>query len=320
MVTSPSMTTSELIDYIKSAGAIPASQKTFQTADLLRLLNTEFMVGLIPSILSVHEEYFLYSQEVSIVNGQSTYDIPYRAIGGRLRDLFFKDSTSGRIYKLSKISIDDIPYFDNANSTGLGVNHYYIQGNQVVLTTTPSTGILLFKYFLRPGELVETTRVGVIASKAIDGSNTVLTLTSAPSVFTSSLQYDFIQDRPGHRTLKFDVSPVSVNTSANTITFLTSDLPTDLIVNDHVCIAGEAMVPQCPSELHPILAHRVVQRCMEAQGDQEGLAAASAKVGELEAKTFNLIDNRVEGAATKVTNFGSTLRQARRWSRRGFYR
>ncbi len=320
MVTSPSMTSTELINYIKSNGAVPSSQRTFQTADFLRLLNTEFLVGLIPSILSVHEEYFVYSQEVNIVASQTTYDIPYRAIGGRLRDLFYKDSVTGKLYKLSKISLDDIPYYDNASSTGLNVSHYYVQGNQIVLTSSPSSGILVFKYFLRPNTLVETSRVGMITTITPSGSNTILTLSSAPSVFTSSLQYDFIQDKPGHRTLKFDVSPVSVNTSANQITFLTANLPSDLVVNDHVCIAGESMVPQCPSELHPVLAHRVVQRCMEAQGDQEGLASASAKVGEMEGKTFNLIDNRVEGAATKITNYSSTLRQARRHTRRGFFR
>lgn len=321
MSATPSLTTNELIDYIKSEGAVPVAQSTFQSADFVRLLNTEFMTGLVPSVLNVHEDYFVFEESIPIVNGVTRYDIPYRAIGSRLRDIFYKQSSDNTsLHPLSRVAIDDIPAFFNGTSTGISVAHYYIEGNQIVLLTVPQSGELLLKYFLRPNQLVLDAEVGVITTLTPSGSNTIITLSASPSAFTSSDLYDFIQGKPGHRTLDYDVAPVSVNNGANQITFLTANLPSGLVVGDHVCLAGESKIPQCPPELHPILAHRVVQRIMEAQGDEQGYTIASSKVAELEKKTFNLIDNRVEGSPIKVTNFFSPMRAARRWNRRGWTR
>lgn len=317
----PSLTTQEIIDYIKSEGAVPASQKTFQDADFVRLINTEFMTGLVPSILNVHEDYFVYEDTINIVNGVLRYDIPYRAIGGKLRDLFYLQSTDNTsLFPLSRVAIDDIPAFYNGMSTGVSVSHYYIEGSQIVLLTLPNSGQLLVKHFLRPNQLVLDAEVGVITTLAPSGSNTVITMSASPTAFTSADLYDFIQGKPGHRTMDYDVAPVSVANGSNQITFLTANIPTGLAVGDHVCLAGESKIPQCPPELHPILAHRVVQRIMEAQGDEQGYTIASAKVAELEKKTYNLIDNRVEGSPIKITNFFSPMRAIKRWNRGGWTR
>ena len=77
-------------------------------------------------------------------------------------------------------------------------------------------------------------------------------------------------------------------------------IPKKLNVDDAISLPEETSIPQVPIELHPMLAQRVVMRCLEALGDAPGLQAAAAKLADMEAKTGSLIDNRVESAPLKV--------------------
>jgi len=77
-------------------------------------------------------------------------------------------------------------------------------------------------------------------------------------------------------------------------------IPKKLNIDDAISLSEETSIPQIPIELHPMLAQRVVMRCLESLGDAPGLQAAAAKLADMEAKTGSLIDNRVESAPLKV--------------------
>lgn len=140
-----------------------------------------------------------------------------------------------------------------------------------------------------------------------------------PSVFTSSETYDIIQTKSPHKTLRYDLAPVYV--SGTVIRFKKEDMrrsiddlnntPVYVLpkVGDMITISGETIIPQIPDELHSMLAQRVACRCLEALGDREGLAAANAKLAEMEERTATLINDRVEGSPQKVVNHNSPLRQ-----------
>lgn len=93
-------------------------------------------------------------------------------------------------------------------------------------------------------------------------------------------------------------------------------IPDEIVIGDTVVAADTTIYPNVPTELHSMLAQRVACRCLEALGDQQGLAAANAKLAEMELKTGSLIDNRIEGAPLKVVNRHGFLRQSRRMLRR----
>ena len=74
--------------------------------------------------------------------------------------------------------------------------------------------------------------------------------------------------------------------------------------------AEETIIPQLPSELHSVLAHRAGIRCLEAMGDSEGVKNAMTKLQEMEINLLTLIDDRVEEAPKKAVNRQGTLRSA----------
>ncbi len=89
----------------------------------------------------------------------------------------------------------------------------------------------------------------------------------------------------------------------------TNTIPKTLIKNDVIALAEQTIIPQVPSELHPMLAQGCAMRCLETLGDTQGLQNAAAKFAEMEQKTAMLINNRVEAAPQKVNNRHSLLRK-----------
>lgn len=310
------LTSDSLIASIKRRALIPSNQKTFQDADFLALANEEIDLGLVPSILQYHEEYFTFETEVALVADQAAYSIPYRAIGGKFRDVAYKDS-SGNLSGMTRIQPEDRVYHQSNSGSNNTPVTFYLRGNEVVLTPTPGTGTtgsLVFLYFLRPNDLVAEDRVAVISE--IDTTNGVITVESIPSNLEAGSSIDFIQVKSGHKTYAIDVTIDSVDSNALTFTFDPDDLPSGLSVGDHIAASGECIVPQIPSDLHSVLAQRVAARCLEALGDSQGLTNANTKLQEMETKTGSLIDNRSEGEPQKINNRNSPLSSSRMGRRR----
>lgn len=307
-------TTNSLIEDIKRRASIPTSQKTFQTADFLSFINTELKIGLVPSIISVNEEYYVYPKETTIVANKSSYEIPYRAIGGKLRDLFFKD-TNGNLYEMSRISADDKSLYQQTNLASQYL-FYYLQGNSVVLVPnigSSAVGSLLFTFYMRPSDLVEESRVAIITDIAVDSmaGTTTYSVDEVPTGMTILENLDLLQAKPGHKIRSWDVNATIVNSVSKTITFSTDDIDSETEVGDHIAFAGECIIPQCPSDLQSILSQRSAARCLEALGDTQGLTNANTKLQEMEVKTLPLIDARVTGSALKVVNKRGLLRSSK---------
>src|SRR3990167_2549765 len=113
----PYRTSDDLISDIKRKISFPVSQATFSEDDLLQFLNEEMMISQVSSVLDYHEEYYVTTVETPLVSNQNNYSIPDRAIGMKLRDLFWKDS-SGNIFEMTRVSSDDRAYFQqNSGAT-----------------------------------------------------------------------------------------------------------------------------------------------------------------------------------------------------------
>jgi hypothetical protein len=306
----PYLTSASLIASVKRRAAIPINQNTFTNDDILAFANEELMIGLIPSVLQVHEEFFVYTEEVTLVPNQRNYAIPSRAIGNKLRQISYKDN-NGNLYEMTRIQ-PEIQYDVQRAAATTAVYRFYVQGNEIFLappTTATVVGSLLFSFYIRPNMLVDESRAGVITD--INTTTGVVTVSSFPSVFAASNQYDFIQTKSPHKILSYDKTPVTVNSVTKTLTFAPADLPSSLAIGDSVMLAGETIIPNVPTDLHMMLAHRVATRCLEAIGDTQGLANANQKLAEMEMKSAQLIDNRVEGSPQKIVNKGNILRMGK---------
>lgn len=303
-------TSDELIKSIKRRALIPANQSTFVDTDFLAFADEEMNIGLMPSVLSMHEDYYLYTEDIPLISNQSKYPIPYRATGNKLREVAFSDQAN-TISEMTRIGIGDLPFYN----TSSGVNRtyaYYIANNEICLvpeSTVISTGATLrVSFYLRPNSLVLLKDVATITS--IDRTTGMIQVSNLPTTFNINNLVDLVQYRSPHKILKYDIQVVSINTISKTITLDPNDIPQYLAVNDQICLAQQSAIPQLPSDLHVVLAHRAAARCLEALGDTEGLQNANQKLAEMEQKMMNLIDNRVEDAPQKIVNRRSILRDA----------
>ena len=312
-------TSDELISSIKRRAMIPSNQNTFSDTDFLAFADEEMNIGLVPSVVQMHEDYFLYTQDIPIDPSKKKYTIPYRAIGNKLREVSYLDA-QGNVYEMTRIGVGDLPYYNSAYTYNRAYA-FYISNNEICLvpnTLTLSSGTFLrVSYYIRPNSLVLLEKVAVISS--INTSTGEIQLSNLPSDFSTNTLLDFLQVKSPHKTLSFDIAPVSINSTSKIITFNVNDIPENLSIGDHIALAEECAIPQVPSDLHVVLAHRVAARCLEALGDIEGLQAANQKLAEMEQKTQNLIDNRVEDAPQKIVNRHSILRRGtyRRYRFRG---
>lgn len=298
-----------IIASAKRRAMIPQDQSTFTAEDFLAFANEEMKIALIPHVMGHHEDFFLYNVDVPLVANISGYEIPYRSIGNKLRDVAYVDS-GGNVYEMTRIFVEDLPDYQQSQTNTINqLRTFYISNNEVVLVPdigSTVSGSLRFIFYMRPNDLVTEDKVGIIRS--INTSTGEIILDQIPEDFSTSQLFDLIQVKSPHRIRKYDLTASAINTATKTITFSPNDLPTNLEIGDHVNLACETILPQIPTDLHVVLAHRVAARCLEAMGDVQGLEIANQKLAEMENRTGNIIDNRVEGAPTKIVNRHSILR------------
>jgi hypothetical protein len=144
-----------------------------------------------------------------MVPKQSKYPIPNRAIGMKIRDLFYRD-VAGQLVQMSRINPDDRSFFEvNSNTTPIPI-HYYVQNNQIVITpavTQNATGNLIFTYYMRPNSLVTDDQAAICEKfskdiTVIDNNSIVQTevqtikFSEIPTVGRFNLKYNGIQTAP----------------------------------------------------------------------------------------------------------------------------
>lgn len=310
---------SELIDSIKRRAFIPSDQDTFTDEDFLDMLNEEINYFSIPRLLSTHEEYLVTYEDIELVDGKFRYDIPSRAIGNKLRGLFYTDGEDENtvnqdlnLIKLSRISYEDLSDYTNyGNNSSYSYSHlFYIENNEIVIVDEVSVSqtFLRMYFYLKPNTLVKDDEAGVISN--IDRNTGVITLQNFPESFSTVPQIDFVQNKSPNLVLSYDLQPTSVNQNTLSVTLNTTDIPEDLKVGDYINLANECIVPQLPTEMHAILAQRVAIAALEALGDTEGIQVAQRRLEMMEQSSIDLIDNRVESAPEKIRNRNGTLKQA----------
>jgi hypothetical protein len=308
MATTKSYMDSEaLIKSVKSRALLPTSQSTFTNDDFLAFANEEMAIGLVPDVLIMHEDYLMYTELLLLETNVTRYKIPYRAIGNKLREVQYQDN-SGNAYPMTRIGVADIPYYNLA--TNNNAYAFYVENNEICIVpqnlTPPTNAYLRMTYYMRPNQLVTSDQVAVVSS--VDRNTGVIQLVNLPEAFNVSQKLDIIKVQSPNKTLDYDITPLAINSTSKTITLNLNDVPDALEAGDNIALAEQCCIPQVPSDLHVMLAHRTAMRCLDALGDTEGLQNAAAKLGEMKASSTVLIDNRVEDAPRKILNRWGTIR------------
>lgn len=179
MSTTPWYTSDKLIEAVKRKILFPISQNTFTEEDILAFANEEMFISQVPAVMQYHEEYFVYRVQIPLVTNISRYPIPDRAIGMKLRDLFWSDA-SGNYFEMTRISSGDKAFFQRNIGANQAIHKFYLENNDILLTPSvvgDPTGKLNFFIFLRPNQLVRDNRARFFTAFTQD-----ITLTNNPSV------------------------------------------------------------------------------------------------------------------------------------------
>lgn len=181
MANTPYLTSRDLIETVKLNSSFPLAQVTYTEEDILKFANHELFLAQVPSVLQYHEDYFSFRESVPLKIGKNRYDIPYRAIGQKIYDVYYNDpNAGGHLRKLNRIDSADKAFFQFNNNGYITPAHYFFEGNQVCLTTDIGEGItgdLIFVYYLRPNNLVLDERAATCTGFTKD-----LTVTDASIV------------------------------------------------------------------------------------------------------------------------------------------
>lgn len=293
-------TWTELVDDIKVRGMIPTSQQTFTEARLLALANAELRSRMLPLISKVREGYYSYDLDTAI-NQSGIYDIPARAIGGKLENVCLY-SASGEKKDLSRYWEDELSNLtESPESPG-----FYIKRSQVFTLPKVPSGFSFLRqtYLLRPPTIIATEDGSQITG--INTGTKTLTFDSVPSTFVTGARFDLVQGSPHFDTLGIDLVITAV--TSTTVTF-SATLPDRLAVGDWLSLAGESPVVQVPVELFPLLAQYVANTCLKSQTDLTAYKAGVEDAKEMKDGILGLISPRVEKEGKKVVNRTGILRR-----------
>lgn len=283
-------TSTKLLSSISRRSFAPSNQLTYQAAEILELADEVTKTKIMPNIMTVREEYFVFYKDYTIVAGQAAYDIPARALGSVVREVQLIDNND---------AVTDLPRTEPERVTSLGrggIHSFYLRGNQVVLNQSPSSGgkTLRLQFFLAPGDLVPTSSAGVIT--AINTTLKTVTVASIPNTWVTGTSLDFIKQDGGHEYLTID--NVSSDVTANVITF--SDLPSTLRVGDYVSKAGETPLVQLPDLYRVALAQEVAVLMLESM-NQAGADKAKESAAMILQAAQATISPRIQGETRVVT-------------------
>lgn len=229
MAAHPWMDSSNLISAVKRKILVPISQNTFSEDDILAFLNEEMFISQVPSVLEYHQEYYVMRQELPIIANQTKYPIPDRAIGMRLRDVFYKDD-QGNLGEMTRISPEDRAFFQRNLGTNQPVTMFFLENNELILLAIPDsspTGSLVFHFYMRPNQLVSTDRAATITffNENVTVSNA--SLVAGDTITIKDIVFTAVSGSPS--TNEFQIGGTSVITA----TSLASSINTN-----GVCIAN----------------------------------------------------------------------------------
>ena len=163
MATTPWLTSDDLIDIVKKRISFPISQNTLSEEDILKFASYELFDSQVPAIMEYHEEFFVFTEKLPLENDKTRYQIPERAVGMSLRDVFLR-SYDGNLREMTRIAPEMKSYFQQAGATNNDIYRFYIENDDIVLSNKnifPAGQSLEVSYYLRPNSLVKNDRAAI---------------------------------------------------------------------------------------------------------------------------------------------------------------
>lgn len=309
------LTGDKLVESIRNRAMVPDDTSVYTDSKILDIANEEMDVQLLDKLLRLHEEHL--TTHIDIPRNESgIYDIPYRSVGNKLRDIVA--ISNGTQYEMTQISIGDLPDHSYDNTVGsFDIDKFYVESNQIkFVSNTRSYDTVRIYFYIRPNVLTKLESCGIIDEIIDDGTIVKFKFTKLPNDYSDLLVYDFVGCRTPNKIKGWDIDPIaeSVSYILGEMSFNRSDIESflgDIKKGDYICKAEESPVPNIPTEMHPLLAQLAAVHILEALGDSEGLANAERRLAKITRSVTELVDDRVELAPKKIRPRHGTLNEAR---------
>lgn len=305
--------TDSLLPMLRLLPLMPSVQALFSNSDLVNVMDFEMSSKILPLIDNQAEEYFIVPSDIPYIQSVRTYSLPVRATADKLRSVSFVDSNNNEI-RIPRLRPEDI--MSNVNSTGLAINPalwgFYLQNDKVILYLGSFTGssnaykFLRLRFVRMPSTLVQEAACGQIT--AIAGN--VVTISSLPSTFTTSLTYDIVSNSPQMFVSQGDdltittITPLTAPAASITFTSLPQDVLGNTLaqVGDWVCLAMQSPIPQIPFKPgFQLLLQLSAAKCLEIHGDTQGFNVAMSQAADMKNYFISVITPRVDGNVIRLT-------------------
>lgn len=290
-------TTDALVDSVKRRITVPTAQQFFYPANIVNFANDELMSTLVPSIISVREEYFVTKKDYPIVSGTSSFEIPTRAVGGMMRDVVLVDNSGNEVAmpRLQPETTKSDSMLSNTRLYGfiLRDDKVILYPNSDAFTNQPTLRVY---YMRRPNNLVIKS-LGAQITNVNTGTNEV-TLSNVPSAWTTLTTFDVIQGNPIFSSVADDQAITTI--AGNILTFVS--LPTGIASGQWISEARHTPIPQIPYEGHHVLAQFTAARMLEAMGDKGNAKVILDIANNLLEGFLKIITPRTEATMKKINN------------------
>ncbi len=303
-------TTEELITEVRNRSMTPdADSPGTRDADLLLYLNSEMMNELIPRVSKLHEEFWVVTELItlSVNDPDSTFvEIPDRAVGTSLRDLFIVDG--GDRAFIPQINREDLAAYQIVRGEGTDIRGFFIEGNRIRIFpgVAASGNQLEVSYQFRPSQLVLAASYTTIT--AVDTALKQITVAAtAPINFSVDQLIDIHGPNSGAEIRVWDNKITAISSQTVTLTDPIDGNDTRegrkiVKVGDYLVPREESAIPMLPRETHTILAQAAVCRVIESLDDQEKLAMHTKTLDRwLNGMNYN-IAKRVRGRPRVIVN------------------
>lgn len=292
-----------LLPMLRLLPLMPAVQALFSNSDLVNIMNFEMDSKIVPMMDNQAEEYGVYVLDIPYSNTVTHYDLPSRAMGGKLRSVSFVDPNGNEV-RIPRLRVEDI--MSNVNATGLAINPalwgFYFQNNKLITYLSSVNGgssafpTLRLRYLRQPSALVLSSACGEITAV----TSTTVTISTTPSTFTTAMLYDIVSNVPQMFVSYGDNLPVT-SIASNVITF-PGGVPEGVQVGDWVCLANQSPIPQIPfNPGFQLLLQLSAAKCLEIHGDTQGFNVAMSQASDMKQFFISLLTPRADGNVIRLT-------------------
>lgn len=267
------MRSAEFLVAVRRALGAPNYQARFSEADILDIASGQQVSYVVPEIRALRRDFLLAYDDFAFVQGDDTIEIPERAAGRGIRDLWYTEEVTPGIADFRKLQYRDLSEIVALSSSGDPSAYYFYADDLKIYPAASRAATIRLHYLSRPGNLVPSSRTATILSLTAD----TLTVDALPTNIQAGNKIDVVKVNGSYKTLTKDL--VAASRSSTSVTASGVDFTTlKISAGDIVSLARETSVVQLPEDAHEVLVWATASEIAVALGIDDMIKQCSTQL------------------------------------------